>query len=152
MTALALATPELECISLHGTDLSDGAIRALCEACPKLRHINVSMTHMTERSLRLLAEKDSLRCAVCFLGLGLGVYVFVCVGHSLGSTTSCRVLSAGRGRTRRVHHFVHAHCGEHSLCSSKNVWKVKVYFFRYVSFFHPSPPPFSFPLRKNSRS
>ncbi|CAM9107304.1 unnamed protein product [Pylaiella littoralis] len=63
VTALALATPELECISLHGTNLSDGAIRALCEACPKLRHINVSMTHMTERSLRLLAEKDSLSWA-----------------------------------------------------------------------------------------
>lgn len=61
MAALALGSPELECISLHGIALADGAVRALCDACPRLRHINISMTRVTERSLRLLAAKDSLR-------------------------------------------------------------------------------------------
>ncbi|CAM9127636.1 unnamed protein product [Scytosiphon promiscuus] len=63
VAALAVGSPELECISLHGIGLADGAVRALCDACPRLRHINVSMTRVTERSLRLLAVKDSLRWA-----------------------------------------------------------------------------------------
>lgn len=62
VSALAVGSPELACISLHGTTLADGAVRALCDACPKLRHINLSVTRVTERSLRLLAMKDSLRC------------------------------------------------------------------------------------------
>lgn len=62
VSALALGSPELACISLHGIALADGAVRALCDACPRLRHINLSLTRVTERSLRFLAMKDSLRC------------------------------------------------------------------------------------------
>ncbi|CAM9401446.1 unnamed protein product [Ectocarpus fasciculatus] len=72
VSALAVGSPELACISVHGTALADGAIRALCDACPKLRHINLSLTRVTERSLRLLAMKDSLRWinVRCCSGIG----------------------------------------------------------------------------------
>ncbi|CBJ29837.1 Hypothetical leucine rich repeat protein [Ectocarpus siliculosus] len=72
VSALAVGSPELACISLHGTALADGAVRALCDACPRLRHINLSLTRVTERSLRLLAMKDSLRWVNvrCCSGIG----------------------------------------------------------------------------------
>ncbi|CAN0507857.1 unnamed protein product, partial [Laminaria digitata] len=61
LRALAAGSPELLCISLHGARVDDGGVEALCDACPNLRHINLSMTDVTERSLRKLARKDSLR-------------------------------------------------------------------------------------------
>ncbi|CAN0373693.1 unnamed protein product [Ectocarpus sp. 12 AP-2014] len=72
VSALAVGSPELACISLHGIALADGAVRALCDACPRLRHINLSLTRVTERSLRLLAMKDSLRWVNvrCCSGIG----------------------------------------------------------------------------------
>ncbi|CAN0274674.1 unnamed protein product [Ectocarpus sp. 6 AP-2014] len=72
VSALAVGSPELACISLHGTALADGAVRFLCDACPRLRHINLSLTRVTERSLRLLAVKDSLRWVNvrCCSGIG----------------------------------------------------------------------------------
>ncbi|CAB1117142.1 unnamed protein product [Ectocarpus sp. CCAP 1310/34] len=72
VSALAVGSPELACISLHGIALVDEAVRALCDACPRLRHINLSLTRVTERSLRLLATKDSLRWVNvrCCSGIG----------------------------------------------------------------------------------
>ncbi|CAM9806909.1 unnamed protein product, partial [Ectocarpus sp. 12 AP-2014] len=72
VSALAVGSPGLACISLHGIALADGAVRALCNACPMLRHINLSLTRVTERSLRLLAMKDSLRWVNvrCCSGIG----------------------------------------------------------------------------------
>ncbi|CAM9999207.1 unnamed protein product, partial [Hapterophycus canaliculatus] len=87
VVALALGSPELECISLHGIALTDGAVRALCGACPRLRHINVSMTCVTEQSLRLLAAKDSLRWAN-----------IRCCGDMKDSAATSEVLAAFRRR------------------------------------------------------
>ncbi|CAN0052013.1 unnamed protein product, partial [Ectocarpus sp. 4 AP-2014] len=72
VSALAVGSSELACISLHGIALADEAVRALCDACPRLRHINLSLTRVTERSLRLLAMKDSLRWVNvrCCSGIG----------------------------------------------------------------------------------
>ncbi|CAM9509743.1 unnamed protein product, partial [Ectocarpus sp. 13 AM-2016] len=72
VSALAVGSPELACISLHGIAVADGAVRALCDACPMLRHINLSLTRVTERSLRLLAMKDGLRWVNvrCCSGIG----------------------------------------------------------------------------------
>lgn len=107
VSALALTSPELECISLHGiVGLADEAVRALCDACPKLRHVNVSMTRVTERGLRLLAVKDSLRF-VCLVEVVVvvGVYVF-CVAAAVvacgpASCVSSHVVPAAEKNERK---------------------------------------------------
>lgn len=64
--AMANNWPELVFVSLHNNPgIHDESVKALCSSCPRLRYINVSLTSITERSLRILADTESLRCVLC---------------------------------------------------------------------------------------
>ncbi|CAM9101549.1 unnamed protein product [Discosporangium mesarthrocarpum] len=61
ITSLAMNSPDLRGICLHGTAIGDEGVRSLCRSCQHLRWINLSLTKVTGRALRSLAMRDTLR-------------------------------------------------------------------------------------------